>query len=170
MSKICNLLRYWVTINLKANFGQLLASLLWVEAAYGYQMVPHYRKFKNQLANASLVYSSRFSSFVSSFIAPSNSYSSSCAPADISTFYFLLLKYVAQRICQQPYVGYNPTLSTNQKQFFIPKKSLFSDTVGYFLVPVLFYLNYNMPISAKRWRVPFGTPPSGWGYRRIPTG
>ena len=44
-----------------------------------------------------------------------------------------------------------------------PKKSLFSDTVGYPLVPFLFYLNYNMPIYAKRWRVPFGTPPAGWG-------
>ena len=31
-----------------------------------------------------------------------------------------------------------------------PKKSLFSDTVGYPLVPFLFYLNYNMPIYAKR--------------------
>ena len=47
----------------------------------------------------------------------------------------------------------------------MPKKGLFLDTVGYLLVPVLFYLNYNMLISAERWRVPFGTPPVGWGYK-----
>ena len=90
-------------------------------------------------------------------IASSNSYSSSCAPAEILTFYFSSLKCVAQRICQQPYVRQNPTLSTNRKWFYIPKKSLFSDTVGYLMVPVLFYLNYNMLISAERWRVTFGT-------------
>ena len=47
MYKIWHLLRYWMTINLRASFGKLFASLLWVEVAYGYQMVPHYRKFKN---------------------------------------------------------------------------------------------------------------------------
>ena len=164
MYKIWNLLRYWMSISLRANFGQILASLLWVEVAFGYQMVPHYRKFKNELANASLVYYSCFSSFVLSFKESADSYLSSCAPADILTFFFSLLKCVAQRICQQPYLGYNPKISTNRKRFYKPKKSLFLDTMGYLLVSVLFCFNYNMPISDERWRGPFGNPPASWGY------